>query len=81
MQHSKSFENMKDKTMLALPRLMEIRFGRVSPHLRRLAALRRQRNALSHLEDYMLDDIGVSRREAESEAERPIWDVPTSWRY
>lgn len=66
--------------MLALPRLIEIRFGRIAPQLRRMASLRRQRHALSNLDDTLLEDIGVSRRDAETEANRPVWDVPTVWR-
>ena len=56
--------------------------------LRATAALRmadlmelwRQRRALAELDDRTLDDIGVSRRAALDEAERPFWDVPANWR-
>ncbi len=34
---------------------------------------RRQRRQLSDLEDYLLKDIGVSRRDARAEADKPFW--------
>lgn len=39
-------------------------------HWRRLA---RQRAALADLEDYLLEDIGLTREEARREARRPFW--------
>lgn len=44
------------------------------------AALLRQRRALKALDDRALDDIGLSRDEAQEEAKRPLWDAPESWR-
>ena len=46
----------------------------------RAVALHRQRAALRRLDDAALDDIGLSRAEAEREARRPAWDVPATWR-
>lgn len=46
-----------------------------------LAALYRQRRALSRLDDKALADIGLTRAEARSEADRPVWDVPGNWRF
>lgn len=43
-------------------------------------AQQRQRNRLAQLEEHMLNDIGVSRQEAMTEANRPIWDAPENWR-
>lgn len=40
----------------------------------------RQRRTLSRLDDHQLDDIGLTRHEAEIEAARPIWDSPSHWR-
>jgi len=40
----------------------------------------RQRQHLKALDASRLDDIRVSRADAEHEAARPIWDVPTTWR-
>lgn len=45
-----------------------------------LLALHRQRNDLALLDDRMLADIGLTRDEAETEANRPMWDVPDHWR-
>ena len=41
----------------------------------------RQRRALAQLDDAALNDIGISRTEAQDESRRPLWDVPTHWRY
>ncbi|SDO14162.1 protein of unknown function [Lutimaribacter pacificus] len=49
------------------------------PGLSELFALGRQRHALSRLDDAALDDIGISRDEAETEAARPFWDAPAHW--
>ena len=45
-----------------------------------LIGLRRQRQHLKGLTPEQLADIGVTASEAEAEAERPIWDVPSYWR-
>lgn len=34
---------------------------------------RRQRRALLELEDYLLDDLGLTRQQAEQEARKPFW--------
>lgn len=39
----------------------------------RLSELYRQRRALSHLDDRLLDDIAVTRRQADAEAAKPPW--------
>ncbi len=44
-----------------------------------MVATWRQRHALDQLDDRMLRDIGVSRKEAADEVGRPIWDVPGHW--
>ncbi|SDX35327.1 DUF1127 domain-containing protein [Litoreibacter albidus] len=43
-------------------------------------SLYRQRRALAGLDDTRLNDIGVSRSDAESEALRPVWDAPQHWK-
>lgn len=45
-----------------------------------LLGLSRSRRALRDLDDRMLKDIGVSRHAAETESQRPVWDVPAGWR-
>lgn len=42
---------------------------------------RRERVALSHLDQHMLNDLGLTRDQAQREVDRPIWDVPSHWRY
>lgn len=46
-----------------------------------LLSVWRQRQVLRSLDDRALTDIGVTRREAEAEASRPIWDAPETWRF
>jgi uncharacterized protein YjiS (DUF1127 family) len=40
---------------------------------------RAQRKALARLDAAALADIGVSPAQAEIEAARPLWDVPSNW--
>ena len=42
--------------------------------------LYRQRRALAALDDTRLADLGLSRRDAEVEASRPVWDAPAHWK-
>ncbi|WP_424940810.1 DUF1127 domain-containing protein [Aliiroseovarius sp. S253] len=42
---------------------------------------RRERVALSQLDAQRLDDLGLTRAQAQSEANRPIWDVPSHWQH
>ncbi len=43
-------------------------------------ALRAQHHALLSLDDTMLRDIGITRYEAITEANRPVWNAPAHWR-
>lgn len=45
-----------------------------------MAAVARQRRALSALPDHLLGDIGLSNEDAQTEARRAPWDVPANWR-
>lgn len=40
---------------------------------------RRERAALAQLDASRLEDIGLTRAQADHEANRPIWDVPSHW--
>ena len=64
-----SFHRPAARATLTAPRLS----------LMQRLALLRSRRALARLDDAALDDIGVTRTAARTEARRPIWDVPTSW--
>lgn len=48
--------------------------------LRAAGQLRRERRALIRLSDQHLSDIGVTRAEAEAEANRGLWDAPNHWK-
>jgi len=53
--------------------------GSILGRVRYALDLWRQRRVLARLDDTMLDDIGISRAEAQLEAERPLWDAPSTW--
>ncbi len=42
-------------------------------------SLHRQRRALARLDARALEDIGITREQAEAEASRPVWDAPEFW--
>ncbi len=56
-----------------------VRTGLLS-RITHVLAVRRQRKALRKLDARALEDIGLSRAEAEAEAARPLWDAPETWR-
>ena len=45
-----------------------------------LLSLWKSRRDLAKLAPEMLDDIGVTKLEATRESDRPLWDVPETWR-
>lgn len=45
----------------------------------RAVGCQRTRVALRDLTDRQLRDIGLTRSDVETEATRPIWDVPVHW--
>ncbi len=47
--------------------------------LKKLFGVARQRRTLASLDDRALKDIGVTRTEANIEANRSFWDVPDFW--
>lgn len=47
--------------------------------VRNLGAIQRQRKNLGKLDQAALDDIGVTRAQADAEASKPVWDVPANW--
>lgn len=46
------------------------------PPIARWWRVRRERLQLLELNDYMLNDIGLTREQARHEAARPFWDAP-----
>lgn len=48
---------------------------------RHILSLRRERKRLALLDDHLLRDLGLTKREAEEEASRAMWDVPHHWRH
>jgi uncharacterized protein YjiS (DUF1127 family) len=48
--------------------------------LRQAARIARDRRYLREADDRLLDDIGITRKDAMAEGNRPIWDVPRGWR-
>lgn len=42
-------------------------------------AVARQRKALAELDETLLEDIGLTRVDADREAARPVWDAPQHW--
>ncbi|AHD08979.1 DUF1127 domain-containing protein [Phaeobacter gallaeciensis] len=42
-------------------------------------AVWRERRMLAQLDSSALEDMGISQRDAEAEARRPIWDAPNNW--
>lgn len=53
--------------------------ARLPSRLLASSALKRSRHSLRHLDDRLLRDIGLTRTEALSEADRPSWDAPAHW--
>ncbi len=66
-----------DQIAAALPRRTAP--GGALRRLARLAAVARERRALAGLSDHLLDDVGLTRAEAQREAARPVWDAPEHW--
>lgn len=58
-----------------------LRFSRKSRRAGLLAYwdLYRQRRSLASLDDHMLRDLGMTRDQAQHEADRPVWDAPAHW--
>ncbi len=54
-------------------------FAHVVDYVKTMLAVRGQRRELMRMDDHILHDIGITRREAKSEASRPAWDVPHFW--
>jgi uncharacterized protein YjiS (DUF1127 family) len=58
----------------SMVRQLASRADRAITTLLRWQELARERRALMRLDDHMLKDIGITRADAQREAERPFWD-------
>lgn len=67
--------------------MTQVAINRPCTHVRRSVlgklwaalSMMRQRRRLAQLDDRALQDIGLTRTEAETEARRAIWDAPEIW--
>lgn len=66
---------------LSLPRAYALPPRRLSlvNRIHALLGIRASRKALGDLDTHLLNDIGLTRAEADKEAGRPIWDAPSRW--
>ena len=65
---------------LAALRLASLRLANLPALVAGRFAIARSRRGLRRLDDHLLRDIGLTRQEAETEASRAAWDVPSHWR-
>ena len=70
-----SYNNSITRTIACTNRTTVL--GRVQQYL----ALARQRKQLAALDEHLLEDIGVSRRQALAESAKAPWDAPAAWHY
>jgi uncharacterized protein YjiS (DUF1127 family) len=79
---------LKGKPMFASLHTSSLAVNRLQPRgsfagfTRRLGlalAAKRQRAQLAQLDATLLADIGITCRQAQSEAARSAWDVPSTW--
>jgi uncharacterized protein YjiS (DUF1127 family) len=72
----------KDDTMTTTTQSCALPAARPSlvRRVMQIIGLARQRRSLRDLEPHLLDDIGITRQDALTEAEKPLWDVPRHWR-
>lgn len=54
--------------------------GSLIDRLNARMALHRSRTRLGELDPHMLNDIGLTEKDARAEANRPIWDAPETWK-
>ncbi len=53
--------------------------GRGRPTISQMISVWKQRRQLRAMDDRTLSDLELSRQEALTEAQRPMWDVPVHW--
>ncbi|MFC3118746.1 DUF1127 domain-containing protein [Jhaorihella thermophila] len=85
IQPEKNASQMKERTKL-MTLFTDTRISRrpaltdLWSQVKRMIVVRQQRRALRKLDARALEDIGITRAEAEAEAARPLWDAPDTWR-
>lgn len=52
-----------------------------TPSVWQMLSVWRTRRQLRSLDAKQLADIGVTAQDARKEANRPVWDVPATWRH
>ena len=67
-------------TKPALRALWSVSARRLVHLLGQSLSTHRQRRALTRLDDHLLRDIGITRDQAEAEANTPLWDAPRHWK-
>jgi uncharacterized protein YjiS (DUF1127 family) len=70
--HTASFATRRVQSRGILDRLFDL--------VQTASILSRQRRALAALDDFRLEDLGLTRAEAEAEAARPMWDTSAMYR-
>lgn len=68
-------------TLISNPSLTGASRGTAPLSLWQLLTLWRTRRQLRALDPAQLRDIGITPDEARTEARRPVWDVPATWRH
>ena len=63
----------------SFPRHSRISIAAVLRRALNLLDLQRSRRALARLDKDALRDIGISKAEADKEAQKPFWDAPEHW--
>ncbi|MDA7967099.1 DUF1127 domain-containing protein [Ruegeria sp.] len=66
-------------TQIALTKPRRLTRTGIGHRLWQRLGVAKQRRALARLDDRALDDIGITRAQARTEAARPIWDAPLHW--
>ena len=74
------FASVATSTMTIRRVEMQSTLDRLVETLRLGCIAQRQRQALRGMDAARLADIGLTERAALTEANRPFWDVPASWR-
>lgn len=54
--------------------------SRIFSTIATIGEVRRQRAALARMDNHLLEDIGLTAREAQKEANRILWNAPQHWK-